>query len=259
MTEDALTPEQEHAEKIAKDYEHEVEAALLAVLLWLRSSITIYVWWSSPTWAEFEDRARAAINPVFNAGDEAGKFVWLGYDSLDPATVNAQRDYQDKFVKEFSDSTKRAISNVVSWGSVNGVTGDSMERLLAYVAGLNSNQVGSVLSDWLVMQESGATAKALNKMLTDATKKALSDRSKTIAGDALWSGIQLGQVSAGDQEQRATNAAVTKEWRTAMDERVCGVCGPLHRVAMPISEEFKGGFKAPPAHSNCRCFLRIST
>ena len=41
-------------------------------------------------------------------------------------------------------------------------------------------------------------------------------------------------------------------WLTAADERVCGVCGPLHRRIFPIDQVPFGG---PPAHPRCRCFI----
>ncbi len=40
-------------------------------------------------------------------------------------------------------------------------------------------------------------------------------------------------------------------WLTAADERVCSVCGPLHRRVFPIDQIPFGG---PPAHPRCRCF-----
>ncbi|MBC9783539.1 minor capsid protein [Heliobacterium chlorum] len=42
------------------------------------------------------------------------------------------------------------------------------------------------------------------------------------------------------------------KWLTAADERVCKVCGPLHRKLFPIDKIPFGG---PPAHPRCRCFI----
>ncbi|ATW24157.1 minor capsid protein [Candidatus Formimonas warabiya] len=41
-------------------------------------------------------------------------------------------------------------------------------------------------------------------------------------------------------------------WLTAKDERVCKVCGPLHKKIFPIDQIPFGG---PPAHPRCRCFI----
>jgi len=45
-------------------------------------------------------------------------------------------------------------------------------------------------------------------------------------------------------------AGVTQlEWRTAQDERVCPICGPLHKEKFPIDGD------KPPAHCRCRCWI----
>jgi len=46
-----------------------------------------------------------------------------------------------------------------------------------------------------------------------------------------------------------------KEWRTAADERVCPICGPLHEEQVPIDEPFSNGEMVPPAHPRCRCWI----
>lgn len=45
---------------------------------------------------------------------------------------------------------------------------------------------------------------------------------------------------------------MTRRWNTANDERVCPVCGPLHRQTEHVwGEDFPDG---PPAHVRCRCW-----
>ena len=43
------------------------------------------------------------------------------------------------------------------------------------------------------------------------------------------------------------------EWRTARDEFVCPICGPLHGTRVALGETFAGGL-LPPAHPGCRCW-----
>ena len=53
-----------------------------------------------------------------------------------------------------------------------------------------------------------------------------------------------------------------KVWFTQRDERVCGTCGPLHGVAIPIVEKFEtsqGPLWVPGAHVNCRCEIKLRT
>jgi len=42
-------------------------------------------------------------------------------------------------------------------------------------------------------------------------------------------------------------------WETANDERVCPICGALHRKR----EGEWGGLSGPPAHPRCRCGVRL--
>jgi SPP1 gp7 family putative phage head morphogenesis protein len=43
-------------------------------------------------------------------------------------------------------------------------------------------------------------------------------------------------------------------WFTAVDERVCPVCGPLHGKQDKLTGDFDG--KGPPAHPRCRCWIQ---
>ena len=58
------------------------------------------------------------------------------------------------------------------------------------------------------------------------------------------------------QETEAIKALV---WETALDERVCPICGPLQGKKVIKKNgsfpAFPGGFDQPPAHPRCRCFL----
>lgn len=72
---------------------------------------------------------------------------------------------------------------------------------------------------------------------------------------------------------KQSNVVVGKQWYTAVDERVCPMCGPLHGKVVGLSKDFfnKGESQvgsdgqtyavdyedigAPPRHTNCRCTL----
>ena len=258
MSEDAPTPEEIAAKKAAEKRRKEVEIALSTAMLFLRGNITVIFWWHPDTWSEFEDMLASAIDPATNAGDEAAKAVWLGYDSLDPQTVDAQRAYRDKFAQQTADATKRSVEQTVAWLSANGISGEDADAILAQIAGTNANQAGGFLAKLTALIEAGATTSAVLDTLKTMVSGALKDRIKVLAGDALWTAVEMGQVQAGRQEQRATNAYLIKIWRTAMDERVCDTCGPLHGKEVGINDPFDGGVMMPPAHSGCRCHIHVT-
>jgi hypothetical protein len=64
-------------------------------------------------------------------------------------------------------------------------------------------------------------------------------------------------VSAGESAARAGAAAVglmlRSIWRTAEDEMVCDVCGPLDGTGVEVYGSVS--FSGPPSHPNCRCWL----
>jgi hypothetical protein len=259
-TEDApLSPDERAAKKAADDHQKEVAAALLTALLLLRGQVTTVTYWIPSTWADFREAAGSAIDPAFTAFDKAARAVWMGYDSLEAATLEDQRRMKERFVQEFGDSTRRAVEKAIAWGQANGITGADMDAILAHIVGVNGNQAGSILANWLMVQETGAEPHLLDKMLADAAKEALKDRVGVVAGDVLWDAVQAGRMAGGMQEQRATNAQIVKTWRTAADERVCPQCGPLHGVTVGIGSPFPGGVMAPRLHSHCRCWMVVGT
>ncbi len=66
------------------------------------------------------------------------------------------------------------------------------------------------------------------------------------------------------QAYKASGVVTHWIWRTAEDERVCPICGPLADSVVRIDGDFsgflpdevrKGTISAPPAHPRCRCWL----
>ena len=66
---------------------------------------------------------------------------------------------------------------------------------------------------------------------------------------------------------KSTGYVTEKIWRTARDERVCPICGPLEGKSVAIDAGWSadnagnivadyGGLLNPPAHVNCRCYLQ---
>jgi len=253
-----ITSDERAAEKAAAEQQQAVTAGVLAALLLLRPQVTTVTYWIPVTWDEFRQAVGAAIDPAFNAFDKAARAVWMGYDSLDAATLEMQRRYRETVTGEMTEATRRGVEKAIEWGRLHGVTGSAMDDVLSRVVGLNANQMGPILDKWLEARGSGMAADKLDRMLRDVADLARKDRAGNLAGDVLWDAVQHGRMAGGMQEQRATNAQVLKRWYTRMDERQCDFCGSLHLRAVPINEPFTiGGIMAPKAHAMCRCRLLI--
>ncbi|GEM_PF-4246425 len=254
-----LTSDQRAAKAAADKRQRQVEKAVAAAMLFLQPRMTLMLYWMPSTWSEFADRLGQALDAATTAGDEAAKAVYLGFDSLDPATVNAQRAQRDKMVADLVASTKKAVNQVVTWAQSAGISAEARDGIMQELAGLNANQISPILTTLASMASTGSSDAALVTAARKSAKGVIEERSAIIASDALWSGAQLGQVLAGGQMKRQTNYRVTKTWNTAGDERVCSICGPLDGVKVGIDEFFPGGLPAPAAHPNCRCHTTIDT
>lgn len=90
------------------------------------------------------------------------------------------------------------------------------------------------------------------------------DRAAMIAATEVTRAYAEGTVTG----YQASGVVERLVWRTAMDERVCPVCGALHNKTVGISARFDGAlppdvrerfpnitFQRPPAHPNCRCWI----
>ena len=75
-------------------------------------------------------------------------------------------------------------------------------------------------------------------------------RSEMIASTEVTRAFAEGNRAAW----QASGVVDGQRWRTAVDERVCPVCGPLHNKTDKVDGDFDG--LGPPAHPRCRCWTQ---
>lgn len=127
---------------------------------------------------------------------------------------------------------------------------ESVEEMAEY-AGKIATRIETVAAD-LALKINATTAKNLeaaggNADAVDAVlRRAVESRAVLIEDDATHIASVIASVAA------ATDETV---WRTAEDDRVCTVCGPLDGVVAKAGEEFAPGIRLPvvDTHGNCRC------
>lgn len=92
--------------------------------------------------------------------------------------------------------------------------------------------------------------------------KALSTRAFEIGDNEAYAvtqqGKQLGWMYLQKHHRIPENA--TRMWVTARDERVCKLCGPMHRKIAPVNKPFDtplGPMWAPSMHPKCRCTMHL--
>ncbi len=58
-----------------------------------------------------------------------------------------------------------------------------------------------------------------------------------------------------EHRDEATTDEYLMRWDASLDKRICPVCRGLDRTVALQAGTFRGGYKRPPAHPNCRCVL----
>lgn len=105
--------------------------------------------------------------------------------------------------------------------------------------------------------------RALRARLVRYVAKSLKDRLKTFVEQEDHNlKQQANQVAwLWMKEHGHLPGTTQKMWITAKDEKVCAICGPMHRVKVDLDDQFifDNGVKlyVPGAHVNCRCEVRL--
>jgi SPP1 gp7 family putative phage head morphogenesis protein len=108
----------------------------------------------------------------------------------------------------------------------------------------NDRIVGEAVARWV---ENGEPLQALED---DLARHFNRQRARRIAATETTRAYAEGNRAAF-QESGVVDEV---QWRTANDERVCPICGPLHDQRAPVNGAFDNGL-FPPAHPNCRCWV----
>ena len=133
---------------------------------------------------------------------------------------------------------------------------DGTDRVFGLVDGL----VDDLLSTTRVVVEDVIRRYGMIPDMTDAEVLTLTERvfgQRRAEMIAITETTRVHSHAAGLVQDilRLDGIAVERVWKTALDERVCRVCGPLHDAPEVIwGAQFDLG---PPAHPNCRCRLAL--
>lgn len=87
-------------------------------------------------------------------------------------------------------------------------------------------------------------------------------RSKLISENEQWATKSHAKLMAWLYAQREglVSDNAVRVWMTERDERVCPICGPLHKAEAKLTEQFStknGEVWAPPLHPRCRCEMAL--
>jgi HK97 family phage portal protein len=99
--------------------------------------------------------------------------------------------------------------------------------------------------------KNGESIPKLSKRIADVYGQAKDYRTDRIARTETAAASNKGTLEAYQQ----SGVVEKKEWITAMDERTCEECAPMHGEIVNLNNNFSCGVDNPPLHVNCRCTI----
>jgi len=131
----------------------------------------------------------------------------------------------------------------VDWEQVNEAVADlarsEARRFAEQATDTSQARASQVIADWI---ETGGTMDELLEQVAGVWEGPRADVAAVTEVTRLYA---TGNATAWE----ASNVVTAMVWRTAEDEKVCDVCGPLDDAEIA----FDGAL--PPAHPNCRCWV----
>lgn len=131
----------------------------------------------------------------------------------------------------------------VDWGLVNQsvleLAQREARRFVASATDTSRAQASQVIADWI---ETGGTMADLIERVSRVWEGPRADVAAVTEVTRLYA---TGNAAAWE----ASSVVTAMTWKTAEDDLVCPVCGPLADTEVPF------GGDVPPAHPNCRCWV----
>jgi SPP1 gp7 family putative phage head morphogenesis protein len=132
------------------------------------------------------------------------------------------------------------LANTAAREWANRYTGE----LITMINDTTRRQVQQAVAQWI---DNGDPLPALVRELAPTFGR---QRAELIAATE----VTRAYAEANRQAYIETGVVDSIEWRTAVDERVCPICGPLNGTQTDARNPNFGGRGIPPAHPRCRCW-----
>jgi len=156
---------------------------------------------------------------------------------------------RDAMVQGFNSFVNRKVPARAAAERVMAAYGLTPKQMSGYVALEPQKAVKTSITQDLKMKLKAYVASSIRQRLKVFSLQEDHNLEQQ-ANQFVW----MWMVEHGQMDERTE-----KVWFTAKDERVCPICGPLHGVAVPVTEQFvteDGKFWVPGVHVNCRCWVK---
>lgn len=174
-------------------------------------------------------------------------------------------DRGGKLIREVSEEQFRAINVLVRQASLSDtMSAAELAKAIRPTVGLTQRQSQATYNyyerakeDALKAGKTEADAEAIaRKKQAVYAEKMHRMRADTIAITETAYAYNWGQQSYMKQcIDDGLIGSCQKQWLTALDERVCDVCGKVDKEIAEMDDDFSVGVLVPPAHPRCRCVV----
>jgi len=195
-------------------------------------------------WDKLEEQLYVIIEPwlerVTRAGMTSGNqqleqpetkaaLVGIAWDLVNQDAQRQARAYTYNLVRGITDNTRQRLqAEIDAWIASGNAFPALSERLRPLIPDLEKVAATALQPDY----------RARLTAATEATRAYADGNTRVWEAAGVWG----------------------REWRTAVDERVCPICGGLHQQRAKLGADFevivdgkRVVVKNPPAHPNCRC------
>lgn len=158
-------------------------------------------------------------------------------------------------------AAKRALDQLLGMGAPVSVSWTQVNEAVNLWAEQFAGQRITMINDATkkMVQEKVVAWNNSGKPLSDLVKNLEGEFGKVRAERIAVTEVTNAYGQANLTTWKASGVVEKKRWYTAVDERVCPICAPMHGQTVGIDDYFTDGngnqVQAPAAHVNCRCYI----
>ena len=183
--------------------------------------------------------------------------VRLGAEATDAYAVRWAEANAARLVTEITKDTEAVIRGLTTWATREGVSGETLARMLRQHIGLTER-----LSTAVRNYEAGLLADGATPIQALAAADQYAARLRTYRAEMIARTETLAAANAGRldsyrlaQANGVLGPDATKVWLASPG--CCALCDDVNGETAPLDEDFSCGETAPPLHPQCRCAVAV--
>lgn len=185
------------------------------------------------------------------------------FTGQDPRAIAWAQQRAGARILGITQESQKAVAKIITKSLRTQLKRDEVIDQITKVVGLDVKQatalgnfyeknLNNLLEEGLPYEDA---VRRVTKLSNAYRKRLLIQRATRIARTETVAAANAGRFLSWSEAdaQGLLPAGSQKRWKTAQDERVCPICGPLHNLTIGWEEAFPTGGVMPDNHPNCRC------